>query len=559
MVQITPEVKTTQPVNANLPKSTQSLNVSRFLIDQLASWGVKRIFGVIGDATLFLLDELAKQNRIQYIACAHECGAALMASAEAKLTGRIGVCLATSGPGIANLLNGLGDASMDGAGVLAITGQVETKKIGTSTKQYINQQRLISPIAEQTELLTHPDALPDLLQKALINAQVMGKVTHLSIPKDLFQQQVQGEIYTYNAHLHQTLMTPVEHIQETVNMLKSSQKPVFLLGRGVKNSASSVRELAEKLPAAVITTMPARSLFPNDHPLFAGGLGEAGSEAASLLLAESDLILILGGTWWPDDYIPNHLPIVQMDKVPAQIGLGRVVKKGIVGDLQMVVPQLLKEFKSDSSIRTDWEKRIAEVRGTWKQQIEKEADSEGTPIPPQRVIKAIADYVDPDAVIALDTGDHTIWFNRIFQAKRQDILVSGRWRTMGFGLPAAIAAQLEFPLRQVVAVVGDGGVLQTMMEFITAVRYQLPVIVIVMNNGSYAMEKNRMEVSGLNTMGSELGCPDFAMIAQSCGGRGLKADNAQQFEELLRLALQQRKPTIIDVKTADTLVPHTKI
>ncbi|HEY0828312.1 MAG TPA: thiamine pyrophosphate-binding protein [Bacilli bacterium] len=546
------------------------MNVSDFLLKQLAAWGVKRIYGVIGDANLYLLDELSKQDQIQYIACRHECGSALMASAEAKLTGRLSVCLATSGPGIANLLNGLADASMDHTRVLAITGQVETNKIGTRSKQYIDQQKFISPITEHSYLLIQANALPQVIKQCLVQSSTGGSVSHLSIPKDLYQQTVEGEIYLYEPHLHQKLHAPVKLVKEMAQMIAGAQRPVLLIGRGIYGVTGPLKELAEMITAAVVSTMPARSLFPNDHPLYAGGLGQAGSEAASRLLAESDLIVILGATWWPEDYVPGDKPIIQVDKKAKQIGLKHPVSKGVVGDLKAMIPQLLLELKgmaekgfSEKSIsgnRQEWADRVSFVNREWRVRIEQEAHFEGSPIPPQRVIKAISDNVKEDAVIALDTGDHTLWFNRIFQsAGNQDILVSGRWRTLGFGLPAAIAAQLEFPNRQVVAIVGDGGVIQTLMEFQTAVEHHLPIVVIILNNGSYAMEKNRMEQSGLNTFGSRLVNPDFAMIAQACGGLGLRAETAEELEACLRDAFHKRQPTIIDVLTADALVPHTKI
>ena len=348
-----------QPVN--------QLTVAQYILEQLSVWGVKRIFGVIGDANLYLLDALAKQKKIQYIACKHEGSAALMASAEAKLTGRVAVCLATSGPGIANLLNGLADAAMDHAAVLVLTGQVDESHIGTHIKQYINQQQLISPIAEKTELLAHPNALPEILQDCLVKAKLLGTVTHLSIPKDLYTLEVQGKVKPYPEYLHQELLTPEEKIREAADMLKGAQRPLFLLGRGAKDSAAQIKQLAEAVQAAVVTTYTARSLFPNDHELYAGGLGQAGSEASSLLMDESDLIVILGGTWWPEDYTPKQPRILQIDKSPAQMGIGHELAMGLVGDLKQIVPKLLDMAVPNRAPRDTWKQRVKEVTGTGKQ------------------------------------------------------------------------------------------------------------------------------------------------------------------------------------------------
>lgn len=561
---LTIDKKKEAPVNAAQQKPDAGLSVSRFLLNQLADWGVSRIYGVIGDANLYVLDELARQNRIRYIPCRNENAAALMASAEAKLTGRLGVCLATSGPGAASLLNGLADAASDRAPVLAVTGQVEASKIGTRTKQYIDQQRLIGGINAQTELLAHPDALPDVLPQLITQALLQGTVAHISVPKDLCQKPVQGVTAPYSPHLRQRPQASEEQIKAASDLLNAATKPLIYMGRGAAAAAGDVRRLAEALGAPVVTTLPARPLFPNDHPLYAGGLGQAGSEAASVLMAECDLLLMLGATWWPDDYAPKALSaqVVQVDLAKEQIGMGHPLTLGVVSDVGAIVPRLAASAAGGAALpgRTAWAKRIADVCGAWNAAIQAEAAQEGAPLSPQRIMQAIAAAAADNAVIAVDTGDHTLWFERVFQTKpNQDILVSGRWRTLGFALPAAIAAKLAYPDRQVLAIAGDGGVVQTIMEFQTAVEHNLPIVLIVLDNGSYAMEKNRMQVAGLQTLGSRIQNPDFVKLAEACGGTGYVADSTGQLEACLNKALQSRKPSLIVVKTADTIVPHTKI
>jgi pyruvate dehydrogenase (quinone)/pyruvate oxidase len=554
---ITPTNK--QPVLSGQKKPASNLNVAQFILEQLYVWGIKRIYGVIGDATLYVLDELGKQNRIQYVACRHESAAAMMASAEAKLTGRVAVCMATSGPGAANLLNGLADAFMDRAPVLAITGQVETAKIGTKSKQYINQQQLFGAVTAKSELLANPDALPELMQTCLTQALTLGTVTHLSIPKDMFQAKVNGIVTPFGHHLRQPMLSPKKTVMDAAVLLTNSEKPVLLAGGGISKTADQIRKLAETTGAAVVTTFEARCLFPNDHELYAGGVGQAGSEASAILLAESDLIVIMGATWWPDEYVPTQARIVQFDMSEANIGIGHGLELGVVGDLTQIVPELLQHAADHNKDRSNWRKRIAEVRSVWRAKIEREMNDNSSPIAPQRMMKAVADKAAENAVICVDTGDHTLWFNRIFQAKNQRVLISGRWRTLGFALPAAVAAQLEYPERQVIAIAGDGGAVQTIMEFQTAVQMGAPIVMIVLNNGSYAMEKHRMELAGLHTLGSVIVNPDFAKLAEACGGVGMKVDTAQALDERLSEALASRKPSLIEVKTADTPVPHTRI
>lgn len=546
---------TTSPLNTT--STTSTYTVAEHMIRQLAAWGVKRIYGVLGDANLYFLDALDRQNEITYFPTVTENAAALMASAESKLTGRLGVCLATSGPGVANLINGLADAYTDGASVLAITGQVDTNKIGTDYKQYIDQQKLVGAVAGYTTLLTNPDALPNVMKKALTLSLVQGTVSHISVPKDLFLQSVKGQLYPYDAHLHQPVATPGHVIHQAAHKLKEAKKPMILVGMGIKSVPQLAVQLAEKWSAGLIATMPAQKYIPNDHPLNCGGLGQAGSEASSDLLMNCDMVLILGATWWPEDYVPNHVRIVQVDQSSMNIGTNHQVERGIVGDMAQVLPLLLQELVTEH--RTDWVNQIQATKSEWKTRIEEEANRTGSPIPPQRVIKELSNAVADDAIIALDVGDHTLWFNRIFQNRNQDVLISGTWRTLGFGIPAATAAQIVHPSKQVVAVVGDGGVTQTLMDFSVAVRNELPIVVVIMNNGKYAMETNRMKVEGLSKKGSTLHNPDFAQIAEACGGKGYRVEDAEEIGAVIAQALKDRKPTVIDVKVDDTVVPHTKI
>lgn len=273
------------------------IHVAGHLLKQLDIWGCQRIYGVIGDANLDLLGELAKQSGVNYIACRTEMGAALMASAEAKLTGRPGVVLATSGPGIVSLLNGLADAAADGVPVLAITGQVERSKLGTGSKQEIDQQRLIEPIALFSALVADGKGFSTQLNLAFKAAVNRGGVAHLSIPKEMWREAT-DEIFYPNPPLMPPLQPQPEVMAELLSRLGQSTRPVFLVGRGIAGAEEKVIRLAETVQAAIIATMPAKSLIPNDHPLFAGGLGQAGSQSATDLLQMADLCVILGATWW---------------------------------------------------------------------------------------------------------------------------------------------------------------------------------------------------------------------------------------------------------------------
>lgn len=535
---------------------SRSKTAAQYLVEQLAAWGCRTVYGVAGDDNLHLLDALEKQDAIQYVACRLETTAALMASAEAKLTGRLAVCTATAGPGAALLVAGLGDAAMDRAPVLAITGQVDRRKIGTGAKQAVDQQLLVQPFARFSALTADSGALPEQLNRAMRTALEEGGVAHLSVPKDVWTQPVDFPIFPPPPE-RKPPRPAGEEMEKAIRAMEGAKRPIILAGRGTEESRDELLALANRLSAPVMATMPARPVVPADHPLFLGGLGQAGSEISSDLLRQSDLCLVLGATWWPEDFVPKEIPVIQADISPGQIGLHMPVIAGIVGELGEVMKEWLARLRPVD--RSEWRSRIDVARTRWKEQIEKEARQTQTPLAPQQVIAILGKAVEDDAVIALDTGDHTLWFNRIFQPKNQEILLSGRWRTLGFGLPAAMAAKRVYGDRQAVALVGDGGFATTMADLITAIRYDWPVTVIVMNNGSFAMEKNRMEAAGLDPSAAKLVNPDFAALAEAFGGEGYFVESADHLEAVFRRALSSSRLSVVDVRIGTPEVPHTRL
>ncbi|PZD97167.1 thiamine pyrophosphate-binding protein [Paenibacillus sambharensis] len=551
-----------QPVNADMKMPDLGLTVADYILKLLVNWGISRIYGVIGDANLLLLDAISRQRDIRYIPFLDENAAALAASADAKLSGGVGAVIGTSGPGLVNMLNGLGDAFADRVGVLAITGQVDAPKIGLHTKQYVQQQLTVAPLAAFSELLAHPDALPGLLQHCLIMSSLQGAVTHLSIPKLMFAEKVKGAVLPYSAHLHQPLLAPEKEVEEVFHLMAAAIRPMLLIGGGVYGAEPDTKVFAEEMGAAVATTMPAKHLFPNSHPLYAGGLGLAGSEATSLLMRESDLIIILGATWWPEEFTPQGVNMIQIDAARENIGIGHGLLRGLVGDLRDIMPRLAsmaKRRKKNEEAKSAWKQRISEVRNVWSERLEQETTQAGSPLAPQRIMRDLSESIPGNAIIAVDTGDHSIWFNRCFDNRGQRLLLSGRWRTLGFALPAAIAAKHAFPDQPVVAIAGDGGVVQTIMELKTAAAQSIPLVLVVINNNAYAIEKNRMELTGLDTIGSKLDNPDFVRLAEALGGIGFRAHTSEELRSCMEKALQSDKPVLIDVSASSPTVPHSKI
>jgi pyruvate oxidase len=531
--------------------------VAKLMLQQLETWGVKRIYGVVGDAIIGLMDELAKQDTIQFIAVKHESVAAMMASAEAKLTGRLGVCLATMGPGLGNLLNGLGDAYLDKAPVLAITGQAPTKKIGTDYKQYVDQQELIKPLAEYTSLLAHPDTVTELLVKAMSTSLVKGAVTHLSIPKDLFTMnstaKVQKEPKIFKSH-----STPSEmDIKEVLKAMQSAKKPMILAGNGAKNAVREIEELARLWGAGILVSLGAKGVFNQSFENLLGGIGQGGNPHAKELFQQSDVVLLAGDLWWPDGYVPQDARIIQIDVAKENIGKGIPVEMGIVGTAEMLVPLFTKQLQNHS-LNQAWLTLIHTAKETWDKENEQEGLQSTQPLHPARIVRAIENTVTEDAIMALDTGDITVWFNRNFRSTNQEVIFSGEWRTMGFGLPAALAAKLCYPDKQVVAIVGDGGIEMTLADLLTAVRYQLNITVIIFNNHALQMERDKMIAGGSIPKDVDLTNPDFVKMAEACSWKGYHVVNESELEETIYKALSDNGPSLVSVETAPIVHPETK-
>jgi len=528
-------------------------SVAVTILEQLAAWGVNKIYGFIGDDVFHLFDALANQSQIEFYQVRHEETAAFMASAQAKLTGKLGVCLADGGPGTLHLLNGLADAYEDRVPVLAITGQVARKDIGTNTKQYIDQQSLFRPLSGYTSLLCDQANATHVLGNAY-RAAISGRtVAHVSVPMDVLPMTCDADILPAMPYLNTHPASSTQVIDGAVAMMQKAQRPVVLIGEGGHPAGALLEKLSASWGAALITTLQGTGAVDRAHPLYVGGLGQAGSPAAAKLLSQADLCLVAGANWWPKKHVPNQINIIQLAQNPADLGANMPVSYGVVGDTASVVQYILNQ--ASLTPHQEWVNTIQQETEGWLNQLEQEVNTPGSPLHPAAVIRAVQNAVGDDSTICLDTGDHTVWFGRAFRPTRQRVLVSGKWRSMGFGLPAALAAQITCPDQKVLALVGDGGLAMNMGDFVTAVKYKLPITVVVMNNHCLAMEKHKMLAGGLTPNGTSLINPDFATFAECCGGRGYRVEHGDQLHDALQAAVNSELPALVDVQVADLAVP----
>ncbi|WP_164984843.1 thiamine pyrophosphate-binding protein [Ammoniphilus sp. CFH 90114] len=531
--------------------------VAQTIIDQLHEFGVEYIFGVSGDAILDLLHSLAQQSKIKFISTRHESAAGFMASSYAKLTGKLGVCVATSGPGMANLLNGLGDAYSDKVPVLAITGQVPTPKIGTEAKQYVDQQRFIEPLAAYSGMVSSPDSIIQLLDRAVRTAIKQKAVTHLSVPKDLFSKTHTQDLIPENPFLYRQSPSDLSNLSKAAQFLNQCNKPMIYIGRGAQGCRQEIRRLAERLGAGVVSTLGAKGIIPESYEFMLGGIGEGGSEQAATLLNECDGLLMIGAMWYPKTFMSTSIPFVQIELEPDHIHFDKNLYTALIGDAQEILGPLENQITRTPNAL--WLNQIHSARAEWLSQMSQEQNDASTPIAPARIMSALSKAVNSDAIITLDTGDHTVWFNRSFQTDGQELLFSGTWRTLGFGLPAANAAQLLYPEKQVVAVVGDGGFAMNLSELATTVAYRLPVKMVVLNNSSLAMEKNKMKYMGLDPFGADLVNPLFSQVAVAFGIPGIRVDDPNQLDKVITESMQTPGPVLIEVISSTQPTPLSKV
>jgi pyruvate oxidase len=536
--------------NEEAAEQTERL-AADLIVEQLIEWGVKHVYGIPGETTLRIVDAIRRRSdKIRFVLVRHEEVAAFMASAYAKLTGELGVCIAIAGPGATNLVTGLYDAKMDNAPVLALTGQVALQFLGQGNFQEIDQHELFDAVADYNNLIDSPEQVTSLMTLAMKHAVVVGGVAHLGVPVN-----VQALPVLPNAKTAETegrlpdmrLMPHAELIDAAVDSINAAEQPVVIAGYGARGQRESILRIAEKMDAPIATTYRAKGVIPEDHDLALGVMGDIGTDPAKRVVYGADLLLVVGCSYSDKTAIPSRIKQVQIDLNPMMIGRKFPVHVGLVGDAGMILPVLLErisEKHNDAFIN-----QVGEIKKRWELKKQAEIDSDTPPVRGPQIMHALQELVDPDAIIANDVGDNTLWFARNFVATNQQILMSGYVASMGFGLPAALAAQLTYPKRQVVCTTGDGGFTMVMGDFATAVANDLPITVVLLNNSKLAMIENEQDNDSMPHFATDLQRIDFARYADACGGEGLTVDDPRELKDTLKKVLSSKRPTLVDIIT----------
>jgi pyruvate oxidase len=523
--------------------------VSEVLINQIAEWGVKYVFGIPGTSTLGIVDAIRKSNgKVKYVQVRHEETAAFMASAYGKLTGHVAACLGISGPGATNLVTGLYDAQLDHSPVLALTGMVPRALIGRGSIQEIDQQAFFEPLTVYNKTLMTEDQTTTLATLAIKHALLDQGVAHIGIPNDVQKLPYEAEILPFEGRMPNLAYGQEEWVVEkAAKVIDQAKRPVILAGFGARGQGTKLLKLAAKIGAPIISTFRAKGVVDENEAIYVGCHGGVGSTAAGALMEKADLLIAIGSSFSDLSLIPQK-KTVQIDINPLMIARRYPVEVGLLGNSAVLIPKLTQKVQQKEN--REYLAEITRLKQEWLNQLEKEADATMKPIRPQYIIKVLNKKIADNAVISLDVGENCWWFGRNFMMKKsQKLVMSGTLATMGFGLPGALAAALAYPDRQIVCLTGDGGLTMVLGDFLTALKYNLPVKVFVMNNKHLGMIMQEQKVEGFEGWQTDLYDYNFADFAEHSGGMGIKVTEPSQLEAAVDKALKATKPTIVDIDT----------
>jgi len=534
---------------------------SEALVERLADWGVDTVFGLPGDGINGIMEGLRRhQDRIRFILVHHEEAAAFMATGYAKATGRLGACLATSGPGGIHLLNGLYDAKLDHMPVLAITGMQETSVLGTEYQQEVKLDRLYADVAVYDQMIYNPAQLPGIVDNAIRAAYARRGVAHLTVPNDLQVADAGADPWQHVAPARPPATAPVmlpapgrpreEDLQAIASLLADGGKTAILAGAGALHAREELLAVAEALAAPVVKTLPGKAVIPDDSEYTTGGIGLLGTRPSEELMDEIDTLLMVGTNFPYTKHLPEpgKVRVAQIEADPARAGARIATDVPVVGDAKEALAALLPLLKrrSDTSFLESCQQRM----GKWREQMAALEDADRRPIAPQYVVGVLDELASDDAILTCDSGTIATWAARHWTIRGgRQFYLSGNLATMAPGLPYAVAIQHAFPGRQVIAYVGDGGFAMLMAEFLTAIQHGLPVKVVINNNNSLGQILWEQMVLGYPEHGVRYPEPfaDFASFATANGALGIKVDDPGSVRDAVGEALADHRPALIDV------------
>jgi pyruvate dehydrogenase (quinone) len=532
---------------------------SELLVERLIDWGVDTVFGLPGDGINGLMEGFRRhQDRIRFVLVRHEEAAAFMATGYAKSTGRLGVCVATSGPGGLHLINGLYDAKLDHVPVLAITGMQATSQLGTGFQQEVHLDRILMDCCVYDQMFMAPASIPALVDIAVRTALSRRGVSHLTFPVDMQEADPEAAGYEGGLGTARTPMTAPEYhapkvaplpadLQRAADVLNEAERVAMLVGIGARRAGTQVLGAGDLLASPIVKSLSGKMVVPDGHPLVMGCLGLLGTKPAQDAIDDCDALFMVGTNFPYTRFLPAGKEAVQVELDPERLGNRIPLDAGLVGDagatLDALIPLLRR--KDDRGFL----EKLQESKRSWDDDMAALASPEREPIQPQYVMRVLNDLAADDAILNSDSGTIATWAARHWEIRgNREFHLSGNLATMAPGLPYTVAHQLAYPGRQCIAFVGDGGFAMLMAEFHTASSYDLPIKVVICNNGLLGQILWEQMALGYPEFGVRFPKPmDFVPWAQACGAYAARVRAPGQVEATLKEALAHNGPALVDV------------
>ena len=539
----------------------QQRTVTDVMVETMINFGVQHVFGMVGHSNLGLADAFRREEengRLKFYGIRHEGAAAFAASAYGKLTGTPAACFAIAGPGATNMFTGLWDAKVDRAPILALTGQVETQVLGTGNFQELDLVRAFNTVAEFNHRVQQNSQHAELMLLAIKHAMLKRDVSHLTFPDEVQTLPVADEVKAKTPRGRLTPMNiapPQETFHQALGLLNEAKRPAIIVGHGARFHMNKVIALAERLGCPVMTTFKGKGQISDHHPLGCGVLGRSGTPIASWFMNEADLLLVIGASFSKHTGITAKIPTIQIDFDPLALSKFHQVEVPLWGEISVTVDMLQKQLASLDN-KFDHRAQISERWDIWRKEKQRRmSENRGNGLSSIAVFDALNKCAPEHAVMCVDVGNNAYSFGRYFESKRHNFVMSGYLGSIGFAFPAAMGAWAALGHeRPVIAVAGDGGFCQYLAELTTAVKYQMSIKTIILNNHELGKISKEQRAGRFDVWATGLVNPHFAQYAESCGALGIRARNAEELWEGMEKIMAHDGPALLEVLTDVQLI-----
>ncbi|HDD7620004.1 TPA: pyruvate oxidase [Staphylococcus aureus] len=533
------------------------IKANEALVKALQAWDIDHLYGIPGDSIDAVVDSLRTvRDQFKFYHVRHEEVASLAAAGYTKLTGKIGVALSIGGPGLIHLLNGMYDAKMDNVPQLILSGQTNSTALGTKAFQETNLQKLCEDVAIYNHQIEKGDNVFEIVNEAIRTAYEQKGAAVVICPNDLLTEKIKDTTNKPVDTSRPTVVSPkYKDIKKAVKLINKSKKPVMLIGVGAKHAKDELRAFVEAAKIPVVHSLPAKTILPDDHPYSIGNLGKIGTKTSYQTMQDADLLIMVGTNYPYVDYLPKkNIKAIQIDTNPKNIGHRFNINVGIVGDSKIALHQLTENIKHVAE--RPFLNKTLERKAVWDKWMEQDKNNNSKPLRPERLMASINKFIKDDAVISADVGTATVWSTRYLNLGVNNKFIISSWLgTMGCGLPGAMASKIAYPNRQAIAIAGDGAFQMVMQDFATAVQYDLPLTVFVLNNKQLAFIKYEQQAAGELEYAVDFSDMDHAKFAEAAGGKGYTIKSASEVDAIVEEALAQDVPTIVDVYVDPNAAP----